>query len=103
MELVLACGPKGVAIHPGDYRVTVDAMKGADPLLASQLRALVRQQEIAHPGTTVVPTLRYVIAPGGRESYGSARGQAAVEGIDWPSTIQVSGGDILRLYSSDAW
>jgi len=103
IELVLACGPKGVVVHPGDYRVTVAMLRSKDPFLTAQLRAILRQREQATPGVSLDPSVRFVIEPGGRETYATARGQLAISGIDWPTTVNVSGGDILRLFSTDNW
>lgn len=103
VELVLACGPKGVAVYPGDYRVTKATLKAKDELLAAQLRAIVRRREGADPDHPLWPSIRYVIEPGGRETYATARAQVALSGIDWPSSTQAAGGDTLRLFSTDDW
>jgi hypothetical protein len=102
-DLVLACGPKGVAVHPGDYRVTKATMKAKDDLLVAQIRAIVRRREQADPEHAIHPSLRYVIEPGGRETYAMARTQVALTGLGWPSTTQVTGGDVFRLFSTDDW
>jgi hypothetical protein len=103
IELVVACGPKGVAVHPGDYRVTKATMKTKDDLFVAQLRAVVRRREQADPEHPIHPRLRYVIERGGRETYAEARAQVALAGLDWPAATDVSGGDIFRLFSSDDW
>ncbi len=102
-DLVLACGPKGVAVHPGDYRVTKATMKSKDDLLVAQIRAIVRRREQADPEHAIHPNLRYVIEPGGRETYAMARSQVALAGLGWPATTQVSGSDVFRLFSTDDW
>jgi hypothetical protein len=102
-ELVIACEPRGVAIHPGDYRVTLKGLAAKEPLLAGQLRALLESQRNARPGKVVVPSIRYVVEPGGHSTYSTARIQLALEGIDWPSTLQVSGGDVLSGLSREDW
>jgi hypothetical protein len=101
--MVLACGPKGVAVHPGDYRVTKATLAAKDSLLVGQIRAIVREREQASPGITVIPNLRFVIEPGGQATYTTARAQIALAGIAWPSTVTISGGDSLRLFSSEGW
>src|SRR5206468_11797299 len=103
IELVLACGPKGVAVYPGDYRVTKATLKEKDELLIAQLRAIVRRREQAEPGHLIRPSIRFVVEPGGRETYATARGQLALSGLAWPSSTQVSGGDVFRIFSTDDW
>ena len=101
--MVVACGPKGVAVHPGDYRVTKATLKAKDDLLVAQLRAVVRRREQADPEHPLHPSLRYVIEPGGRETYAAARAQVTLAGLGWPDATQVSGGDVFRLFSTDDW
>ena len=103
MELVVSCGPKGVAVYPGDYRVMKDTLKAKDDLLLAQLRAIVRHREQADPAHPVHPSVRFVIEPGGRETYSTARAQIALAGLGWPTSTQLSGGDVFRLFSTDDW
>ena len=103
IEMVLACGPKGVAVYPGDYRVTKATLKEKDELLVAQLRAIVRRREEAQPDRPLHPKIRYVVEPGGRETYAMARGQLALSGLGWSTSTQVSGGDVFRLFSTDDW
>lgn len=103
MEFVVACSPQGVSVHPGNYRVTAATLKSKEDLLSGQLRALVRQKEQAEPGTTVEPSIRYIIEQGGHQTYTAARAQVIFTGIDWPTSFQVSDGEPLRLFSTDAW
>ena len=103
MELVVACSPKGVSVHPGNYRVTAATLKSKDELLVGQLRAIVVQKERAEPGSTIAPSIRFIIEAGGHETYATAKAQVMFAGLDWPTSLQVSGGDTLRLFSTDAW
>ncbi len=102
-ELVLACGPKGVAVHPGDYRVTKATLKAKDDLLVAQIRAIVRRREQADPEHSIHPSLRFLIEPGGRETYAMARAQITLANPGWPGVTQISGGDVFRLFSTDDW
>jgi hypothetical protein len=103
LELVVACSAKGVAVHPGNYRVTTESLKSKDDLLVSQLRAIVRKKERAGTGAMIEPSIRFVIEPGGHENYGTAKAQVLFSGLDWPTSLQVTGGDTLRLFSTDGW
>ena len=100
---MLACGSKGVAVYPGDYRVTKATLKAKDELLLAQLRAIVRHREQADPSHPLRPSVRFVVEPGGRETYSIARTQVALAGQSWPTSTQFSGGDVFRLFSSDDW
>jgi len=103
LELVVACSPKGVAVHPGNYRVTIASLKSKDTLLVGQLKAIVAQRERAEPEATIVPAIRFVIEAGGHQTYATAKAQVTFARIDWPTSLQVSGGDTLRLFSTDTW
>jgi hypothetical protein len=101
--LVLACGPKGVAVQPGDYRVTKTTLGAKETLLVAQLRAIVREEETLHPGRPLRPSIRYLIQPGGHETYTIARGQLDFSDLAWPSSVGIAGGDAPRLFSTDDW
>jgi hypothetical protein len=102
-EMVLACGPKGIAIFPGDYRVKLSTLKTKDTLLPTQILALVRKQEAAEPAKEWSPRIRFLVEPDGRESYTRARVQLAMAGIDWPLTFQFSGSDVPQLFAPEDW
>jgi hypothetical protein len=102
-QLVLACGPKGVAVQPGDYRVTKATLRAKETLLIAQLRAIVREEETLHPGRPLRPSIRYLIQPGGHETYTIARGQLDFSDLAWPGSVGFTGGDAPRLFSTDDW
>jgi hypothetical protein len=100
---VVSCSKKGVTVTPGNYRVTSTSLKEKDMLLVSQLRLIVRQKQRDEPGKFVAPSVRYVIEPGGQETYAMAKTQLMFSGLNWPTTLQVSGGEPLQLFSTDPW
>ena len=102
-EVVVACESRGVVIHPGDYRVTTKGLGSKEPLLASQLQALLKARQNERTGKEVVPSIVFVVEPGGQATYAKARTQIAIDGVDWPSTVRISGGDVIRGLSREDW
>ncbi len=102
-EVVIVCGPRGVIVQPGGYRVTADALKDQDGLLKKQIVALVKTRRLADPGLVVEPRVRFLVQPGGAASYRAARGQFLLSGLDWASTTQVTEPDPLSILPSEGW
>jgi hypothetical protein len=102
-EVVLVCGPKGVIVQPGAYRVTTDALKDRDGLLKKQIVALVKAKRTADPKTIVEPRVRFLVQPGGEKNYWTARGQFLMSGLDWPISTQVAEPDHLAFLPSESW
>ncbi len=102
-EVVAVCGPRGVIIQPGGYRVTSDALRDRAGLFKKQIVGLVKARRAADPKVTVEPRVRFLIQPGGFATYRAARGQFLVSGLDWPSTSQVADPDPLAILPSEGW
>ena len=72
-EIVLVCGPRGVIVQPGTYRVTTDALKDRDGLLKKQIVALVKAKRTADPKITIEPRVRFLVQPGGDQKAATSR------------------------------
>ena len=94
-EIVVACGPEGVVIHPGGYRLSAKALKSNEGLLLRDLKTIVQTRRQVDP--TIHPSLRSVSSSSRREARLTAmsRRQTMLSGLDWPVAIQVSDTDIL--------
>jgi len=102
-EIVLVCGPKGVIVQPGSYRVTTDALKDRDGLLKKQIVALVKARRTANPSVAIEPRVRFLIQAGGDANYWTARTQFLLSGLDWPVSTQVADPDHISLMSTESW
>ena len=102
-EITIACGPKGVTIHPGGYRFKTQTLASADAALPRTLRAVDRSQRSAHPKQDVRPAIVFLIEPGGQPAYRAARRQLFLAGIDWPSKFRVLEGTPPRFFSRGEW
>jgi hypothetical protein len=94
-EMVVACGPEGVVLHPGGYRLSSKALKGNDALLLRDLKSIVQARRQVDPTIRPRPSIRFLIEPGGAETYRDARRQTVLSGLDWPVSIQIADSDIL--------
>ena len=102
-EVVLVCGPKGVIVQPGTYRVTTAALKDRDGLLKKQIVALVKAKRSADPSTVYEPRVRFLVQPGGEKNYWAARSQFLLSGLSWPISTQVADPDHLTILPSESW
>lgn len=95
LELVVACGPGGVTIQPGGYRLTAGSLEPGDGRLVEMLRGVVRRRELREPPTVeLAPRLTFVVQPGGQETYWKARRQTILAGLGWPIRLRVAEGDV---------
>jgi len=94
-EMVVACGPEGVVIHPGGFRLSSSVMKGNHALLPNHLKSIVQTRRQVDPRIHPIPSIRFLVEPGGSTSYWEARRQTMLSGVDWPVSLQVSDSDIL--------
>jgi hypothetical protein len=96
MDLVIACGPAGVTIQPGGYRLSVPNLEPNDGRLVELLRELVRRREAREPGhVRLQPRLTFLVEPGGHESYAQARQQTILAGLGWPIRLRVAEGEAI--------
>ena len=99
----MVCGPRGVIVQPGGYRVTADALKDRDGLLKKQMVALVKARRTADPKAIIEPRVRFLVQPGGDKTYWAARSQFLLSGLDWPMSTQVADPDPLAILPSEGW
>jgi len=102
-EIVVVCGPDGVTVQPGNYRVTVDALKDREGLFKKQVVALVKNRRAVDLKTQVEPRVRFLIQPQGFDTYRLARSQFFVSGLNWPTSTQVAAPDPLVIRSRGIW
>jgi hypothetical protein len=96
LEIVVACGPTGVVLHPGGYRISKEVLTtGKEPLLARQLATIVRMRQQVDPLIRPVPSLRFLVEPEGYDTYREARRQTVMSGINWPVGLQLGDSKIL--------
>jgi hypothetical protein len=103
IELVVACGPKGVTIHPGGYKIPEEVVKKEDDRLVKALRAVLVTRRRAEPGSLPVPSLRFLVEPGGYGLYWAARSQVELAGMNWPITWQASEPRTFTIFGSERW
>jgi hypothetical protein len=89
LDLTVACGPTGVVIHPGGYRLSLAALK-KDNLLKTNLETIVRNHQIADPMVKPRPRLEFLVEPGGGATYQLARKQTLLPILGWPATFRLA-------------
>jgi hypothetical protein len=100
---VVACGPKGVTIHPGGYKIPEATVKKDEDRLVQALRAVLSSRRRAEPGSSPVPSLRFLVEPGGYGLYWTARGQVELAGMGWPISWQASEPRTFTIFGSERW
>ncbi len=99
-EMVVACRRDGVEIHPGGYKISTRALGGKDNLLMKNLKSVVQNRRQVDPTIHPRPSIRFLVEPGGEETYDTARRQTLMSGLDWPVALQVSDSGILDLFAT---
>jgi hypothetical protein len=106
-QIVVVCRRYDVLLHPGGYRLTVQAMKeqggGSDGLLAREIRAMVRRRAIVDPLIRPRPSIRFLVETYGSDAFWTARRQLLFSLPDWPMTLQVSSSQEPRVFSEEMW
>ena len=97
LEMVVACGPQGLVVHPGAYHLSTAGLEANSGLLDQTLKGIVRRHETADPKSEWRPKLRFLVEPGGHESYARARKQSIAAGLDWPARLQIAEGSPLKV------
>jgi hypothetical protein len=101
LDLVVSCGPTGVIIQPGGYRLS-SATLDRDGTLPRMLRSIANAQQAAEPGMTVRPTVQFLVQPRGQQTYTKARRQTILAGLGWPVTLKVAEAEPLRAFAMEA-
>src|SRR5207237_739273 len=74
LQVVVACEPGGVIVHPGGYRYSNATLEAADSPLLTALRRIARTHQAAAPRSRVWPSVRFLIEPGGEATYRKVKG-----------------------------
>jgi hypothetical protein len=110
-EVVIDCERDGIEILPGGNRITLKTIReepvgdGAQGqrLLTRHLRFLERKRAIVDPMIRPVPRVKFIVEPGGDETYLAVRRQLLFSGLDWPMTVQLIEGQGSRFFSRELW
>jgi hypothetical protein len=100
LDLVVACGPNGVVLHPGGYRLSRSAL-GKDGVLRRDLETIVQNHELIDPGVRPRPRLQFLVERGGNDTYREARRQTVLAGLPWPVTHQVAGPPAPQVFGKE--
>jgi hypothetical protein len=100
---VVASGRKGVTIHPGGYRLSEETVKQDDGRLMKAIEAVAASERRKQPASDPVPTVRFLVEPGGYGLYWSARSQVELARPEWPITWQASQPRTFSLFGSERW
>jgi hypothetical protein len=95
--MVIACGPSGLTVHPGGYRISPASLDADKGMLDKVLHGIVRNRENKDPKSQWMPRLKYLIEPGGQMTYQKAREQTVTGASGWPAHLKVSEGSPLRI------
>jgi hypothetical protein len=90
LDLVVACGPDGLVLHPGGYQLSLAALK-RERRLKRDLETIVMNYVMIDPMVHPRPRLKFLVESGGGDSYAEARRQTVLSDLDWPVTIQAAG------------
>jgi hypothetical protein len=106
-EIVVVCREHDVLLHPGGYRVSVQAMRKAGDkdtgLLAREIAAIVRKRAIVDPLIRPKPRLKFLIENNGGDTFWTARRQLLFSLPDWPMALQVAGTQDPRVFPQETW
>ena len=100
LELVVACGPDGVIIHPGGYRLSASALRKPGSLM-KDLETIVHNHAMIDPSVRPIPRLQFLIERAGSETYQEARRQSILSGLPWPVTLRVAGPPALGVFTKE--
>jgi hypothetical protein len=106
-EIVVVCRRYDVLLHPGGYRLTLQAMNeqggGADGLLAREIRAMVRRRVTVDPMLRPKPSIRFLVESYGADAFWTARRQLLFTLPDYPMTLQVASSHEPRVFNMETW
>lgn len=96
-EMTIVCSPTGVMIHPGGYRLSPTSLKAKGDMLIKELNAVLQRRREVDPLIVPRPRLKFLIAPGGADTYETARRQTSLAGLAWPTTIQIGDTSVISF------
>jgi len=97
LEMTIACGPSGLTVHPGGYRLSAASLDADKGMLDKVLHGIVRNHQRKDPKSDWMPRLKYLIEPGGEMSYQKAREQTVTGASGWPAYWKLSEGSPLKI------
>ncbi len=109
-EIVVVCRQNDILLHPGGYRLSVQALragsgKGSNPksLLEQDLRALARRRAELDPLIRPKPSVRFLVENDGGRTFWMARRQLMFSGLNWPMSLQVAGPQSPHVFKEETW
>ena len=104
-EIVVVCGPDGLVIHPGGYRVSSHALANGkkESIVVRELLAVANQRAAADPTIRPQPRVKFLIESGGTGTFWAARKQILFSGLGWPMSIQVTGSQNSSRLFQEEW
>ena len=109
-EIVAVCRQNDVLLHPGGYRLSVQALRegsgqGIKPesLLLRELRAIVRRRAELDPLIRPKPSVRFLVENDGGRTFWMARRQLIFSGLNWPMSLQVAGPQSPHVFNEETW
>jgi hypothetical protein len=89
LAITVACGPGGVLIQPGGYRLSRKAIE-SEGLLVPRLRAIAAAEQGRGGPGPVRPVVVFLVEPGGEATFWAARRQTTFAGLDWPAALRLA-------------
>jgi hypothetical protein len=109
-EIVVVCRRNDLLLHPGGYRVSLQALregggKGTNPegLLPKQLRAIARRRAEVDPLIRPKPSVRFLVENDGSRTFWIARRQLLFSKLNWPMSLQVAGSQGPHVFNEETW
>lgn len=91
-DIVVTCSEDSVLIQPGGFQLSKQRIQSGT-LLLDRLRALAWANTRSESGDPWLrPRLRFVVQPGGTDTFWHARRQTTFAGLEWPATLEVREG-----------
>lgn len=100
LDLVIACGPEGVVLHPGGYRMSLSSLK-RERGLRRDLETIVVNYAMIDPMIHPRPRLKFLVEAGGAETFAEARRQTVLSDLEWPVSFQVAGSPAPQLFPKE--
>jgi hypothetical protein len=109
-EIVVVCRQEDLILHPGGYRLTVQALRDgngkgskSESLLQRELRAIARRRAEVDPLIRPKPSIRFLVENDGGRTFWLARRQLMFSNLSWPMSLQVAGPQGPHVFKEDSW